>query len=147
MKIQMKTIASDYNEETGLSKVTVATDLGLITGYASLHPDDVAIASHFAGCRYAEMRAGIKYMKEKIKVSKYQLEPLKRVYNILTNKKNCDMNNKGIKLLEKEIYTLEDDIETYKTNVKTLTERLQTAINSRPGIVNDMVNKKNKIIK
>ena len=81
-------------------------------------------------------------MKEKIKVSKYQLEPLKRVYNILTNKKNCDMNNKGIKLLEKEIYTLEDDIETYKTNVKTLTERLQTAINSRPGIVNDMMNKK-----
>ena len=142
MKIQMKTISSDYNEETGLSKVTVATDLGLITGYASLHPDDAEIASHFAGCRYAEMRAGIKYMKEKIKISKYQLEPLKRIYNILTNKKNCDMNNKGIKLLEKEIYTLEDDIETYKTNVKTLTERLQTAINSRPGIVNDMMNKK-----
>ena len=106
MKIQMKTIASDYNEETGLSKVTVATDLGLITCYASLHPEDAEIASHFAGCRYAEMRAGIKYMKEKAKIAKFQLEPLQRVYNTLTNKKNCDMNNKGIKLLEKEIYIL-----------------------------------------
>ena len=68
MKIQMKTIASDYNEITGTSEVTVATDLGLITGYAYLHPDDAEIASHFAGCRYAEMRAGIKYMKLKIKM-------------------------------------------------------------------------------
>ena len=66
MKIQMKTIASEYNKETGISKVIVATDLGDITAYASLHPDDKDIASSFAGCRYAEMRAGIKYMKEKI---------------------------------------------------------------------------------
>ena len=107
MKIQMKTISSDYNEETGLSKVTVATDLGLITGYASLHPDDAEIASHFAGCRYAEMRAGIKYMKEKIKISKCQLEPLKRVYNILINKKNCHSWNQILKNLHlKKIYMI-----------------------------------------
>ena len=142
MKIQMKTIASDYNEETGLSTVTVATDLGLITGYASLHPDDAEIASHFAGCRYAEMRAGIKYMKKKIQISKYQLEPLKKIYNILVNNKKYDIDNKGIKLLEKEIYTLEDDIETYKTNVKTLSERLQNAMENRASIVKNMINKK-----
>ena len=142
MKIQMKTISSDYNEETGLSKVTVATDLGLITGYASLHPEDAEIASHFAGCRYAEMRAGIKYMKAKARIAKYQLEPLKRVYNTLTNKKNCDMSNKGIKLLEKEIYTLEDDIETYNTHARTLNERLQKAIEARPNLIKDMMNKK-----
>lgn len=142
MKIQMKTIASDYNEETGISKVTVATDLGLITGYASLHPDDKDIASHFAGCRYAEMRAGIKYMKAKIQIVKYQLEPLKKIYNSLINNKSYNKNNKGIRLLEKEIYTFEDDIETYKTNIKTLTERLQKAIDTRPNIVKDIINKK-----
>ena len=141
MKIQMKTIASDYNETTGISKVTVATDLGEITGYASLHPDDKDIASNFAGCRYAEMRAGIKYMKEKVKISKYQLEPLKRIYNDLSQKKYYNKNNNGAKMLEKEIYKLEDDIETYKTNIKTLTERLQTAIDSRDNIVKDMMKK------
>jgi len=141
MKIQMKTMVSDYDEETGVSKVIVATDLGLITEYAYLHPDDKDIASHFAGCRYAEMRAGIKYMKKKIRIAKYQLEPLKKIYNSLIVKKNCNMNSKGIKLLEKEMYTLEDDIETYKTNIKTLTERLQKAINSRDSIVKDMINK------
>jgi len=142
MKIQMKTIASEYSEETGLSSVTIATDIGLITGYASLHPEDAEIASRYAGCRYAEMRAGIKYMKSKAKIAKYQLEPLKRIYNELTNKKNYDINNKGIKLLEKEIYTLEDDITTYNTHVQTLNERLQKAIETRPNIVKDMINRK-----
>jgi CII-binding regulator of phage lambda lysogenization HflD len=119
----------------------VATDLGNITGYASLHPDDKDIASSFAGCRYAEMRAGIKYMKKKIQISKYQLKPLKRIYNELIRNKRCNKNSKGIKLLEKEIYILEDDIKSYETNIKTLTERLQKAINSRDDIIKNMINK------
>ena len=131
----MKTIESNYNEVTGTSEVKVATDLGIITAYAYLHPDDAEIASHFAGCRYAEMRAGIKYMKLKIKITKYQLEPLKRIYTSLISNKFCNKNSKGFKKLEKEIYTLEDDIETYKTNIKTLTERLQKAIDSRDDMI------------
>ena len=141
MKIQMKTISSDYNSMTGRSEVIVSTDLGIINGYAYLHPDDVEIASHFAGCRYAEMRAGIKYMKEKIKITKYQLEPLKRIYNDLSQKRYYNKNNSGFKMLEKEIYKLEDDIETYKMNIKTLTERLQKAIDSRDDLVKNMMKK------
>ena len=140
----MKTIRSDYNEMTGTSEVTVATDLGIITAYAYLHPDDAEIASHFAGCRYAEMRAGIKYMKLKIKIAKYQLEPLKRIYNDLSQKKYYDKNNSGFKMLEKEIYKLEDDIESYKTNIKTLHERLQKAINSRDDMIKYIKNITNK---
>ena len=143
MKIQMKTIASDYNEETGLSTVTIATDLGFITGYASLHPDDAEIASHFAGCRYAEMRAGIKYMKEKVKVAKYALKPLKRLYNNLSQMNSFDKNNKGVKMLEKEIYMLEDEIETFNTHARTLKERLDKAIDKRPDLIKEM-QKKNK---
>ena len=141
MKIQMKTIASDYNEETGLSTVTIDTDLGNFIGYASLHPEDAEIASHYAGCRYAEMRAVIKYMKAKIKIAKYQLEPLQRIYNILINK-NYDQNNKGIKLLEKEIYILEDDIQTFDNYIESLLKRLNDAINSRPEVVRKMMEKK-----
>ena len=142
MKIKIKPFSSSYDENTGISKVVLATDLGLITGYSSLHPDDKEIASNFAGCRYAEMRAGIKYMKEKIKIAKYQLKTLKKIYDNLKNNKNYNMNNKGIKLLEKEIYILEDDIETYKNNIKTLNDRLQKAINTRPDILKEIKNKK-----
>ena len=144
MKIQMKTIASDYNEETGLSAVTITTDFGDFIGYAKLHPDDAEIASHFAGCRYAEMRAVIKYMKEKIKISQYQLKPLKKIYYNLFNNRYYDIKNKGFKLLEKEMYLLEDDIETYKQYVKSLNERIKRDIDERPNIINKIMNKDSK---
>lgn len=141
MKIQMKTISSDYNEETGLSKVTVATDLGLITGYASLHPDDAEIASHFAGCRYAEMRAGIKYMKAKARETKQVLDSLTKIYKNLKQMNSFDKNFKGVKLFEKEIYLLEDEVETFKNNAKTLKERLDKAINTRSDIIKEIHNR------
>ena len=142
MKIHMKTIGSEYDEQTGLSTVTLATDLGLFDGFAQLHPDDKEIASHYAGCRYAEMRAGIKYMKAKVRVAKYKLEPLYKIYNELKQQKSYDENNKGIKLLQKEIYILEDEIKTFTNHVETLTTRLNEAIKNRPELVEKMVNKK-----
>jgi len=142
MKIQMKTIASDYNEDTGLSKVTLATDLGEFTGYSKLHPEDKEIVSRYAGCRYAEMRAGIKYMKEKAKIAKYQLNVLNKLYKNLKQMKSFDKNYKGVKLLEKEIYLLEDEVETFKTNAKTLQERLNKAIETRPDIIKDIEKRK-----
>lgn len=142
MKIQIKTIASDYNEDTGLSKVTLATDLGEFTGYSKLHPEDKEIASHYAGCRYAEMRAGIKYMKAKARIVKYQLEPLNRIYKSLIQMNSFDNDNKGAKMLEKEIYLLEDELETFNTNAKTLQERLDKAIEARPSIIKDMQKRK-----
>lgn len=142
MKIQIKTIASDYNEDTGLSKVTLSTDLGEFTGYSKLHPEDKEIASHYAGCRYAEMRAGIKYMKAKARIVKYQLEPLNRIYKSLIQMNSFDNDNKGAKMLEKEIYLLEDELETFNTNAKTLQERLDKAIEARPSIIEDIQKRK-----
>ena len=142
MKIQMKTIASDYNENTGVSTVMLSTDLGNFTGESRLHPEDVEIASHFAGCRYAEMRAGIKYMKAKAKIAKYKLEPLVHIYNSLKQMNSYSENNKGIKMLEKEIYLLEDEFETFNMHAKTLAERLNKAIEVRPNLIKDMMNKK-----
>lgn len=139
MKINIKTIISDYNESTGLSTVIIATDLGEFEGYAQLHDEDKEIASRFAGCRYAEMRAGIKYMKAKARIIKYQLEPLYKIYNDLKQRNNYNQDNIGIKLLEKEIYLLEDEKEIFLTHAKTLTARLNEAIESRSGLVKKMM--------
>ena len=141
MKIQMKTIASDYNENTGISMVRLSTDIGIFEGYASLHPEDAEIASRFAGCRYAEMRAGIKYMKAKARIAKYQLDVLNRIYKNLKQMNSFDENYKGAKLLEKEIYLLEDEVETFKSNAKTLQERLDKAIDTRPDMIKNLHNR------
>ncbi len=141
MKIQMKTVESDYNEDTGISTVKLSTDIGIFEGYAKLHPEDKDIASRFAGCRYAEMRAGIKYMKAKARETKQVLDSLTKIYKNLKQMNSFDKNFKGVKLFEKEIYLLEDEVETFKNNAKTLKERLDKAINTRPDIIKEIHNR------
>ena len=60
-KYYIQTKDTNYNAETGISTAWIATDLGDFYGEAKLAPEDKDIASSFAGCRYAEMRAIIKY--------------------------------------------------------------------------------------
>lgn len=135
MKLQATTIKSDYNKETGLSKVTILTDIGAFDGYASLHPEDKDIESNFAGCRYAEMRANIKYMKMKRKIFEEQLKTLKSIYNQSSNKN-------ALKVLQKEIYLIEDEKETISLYINSLIKKLNDMIKERPNIIRDLTKKR-----
>jgi len=141
MKIQIATISSDFNPETGISKTVIMTDLGSFEGFAKLHPDDKAYVSHYAGCRYAEERAVIKYAKMKVKVINAQLEVLKNISNELRNKKYYKENN-GTKLLEKNIYILEDDKAYLKNVINSLTERLKLEFVERDKLLKEREEKK-----
>ena len=141
MKIQIATISSNYDETTGISKTVILTDLGSFEGFAKLHPDDKENASRFAGCRYAEERALIKYAKMKIKVINNQLEVLKNISNELRNKKFYKENN-GTKLLEKNIYILEDDKEYFKNVIKSLSQKIVDDIADRDKFLKEREEKK-----
>lgn len=141
MKIQIATISSNYDETTGISKTVILTDLGSFEGFAKLHPDDKNNASRFAGCRYAEERALIKYAKMKIKVINNQLEVLKNISNELRNKKFYKENN-GTKLLEKNIYVLEDDKEYFKNVIKSLSQKIVDDIAERDKFLKEREEKK-----
>lgn len=141
MKIQIATISSNYDETTGISKTVILTDLGSFEGFAKLHPDDKENASRFAGCRYAEERALIKYAKMKIKVINNQLEVLKNISNELRNKKFYKENN-GTKLLEKNIYILEDDKEYFKNVIKSLSQKIVDDIAERDKFLKEREEKK-----
>ena len=141
MKVNIKLTASNYDEETGESFATIATDIGQFTGWASLHPEDAEIASNYAGCRYAEMRASIQYMKQKARIANYKLQELYKIYKDLTQRHNCNMDNIGMRVLQKEIYMLEDEKEFFNHNAYTLTTRLTEAINSRPDTIKYILEK------
>ena len=144
MKVNIKLTGAGYDEETGESFATISTDIGEFIGYAKLNPEDAEIASNYAGCRYAEMRADIQYMKQKARISEYKMQPLKKIYNDLKQRNNFNPDNIGIKLLEKEIYILEDEKEFFKTNVQTLTTRLDEAIHNRPDLIKEIEKHKDK---
>lgn len=141
MKIQISTISSNYDETTGISKTVIMTDLGSFEGFAKLHPDDKPYESRFAGCRYAEERAVMKYAKMKIKVINAQLDVLKNISNELRNKKYYKENN-GTRLLEKNIYLLEDDKKYLKDVVVSLTNRLKTEFIERDKLLKEREEKK-----
>ena len=123
----MKTIYSEYNKETGISKVIIGTECGHFTGISRLHPEDKDIESNFAGCHYAEMRALIKYMKRKAANLQNQIDILKNTIKMLS----CE---KDIKRVQKEIYLLEDRKYQFKEYQKQLKEKIKEEINKREKI-------------
>lgn len=93
-------IKADYNENTGISNVMIDTDLGAFTGQAKLHDEDKDYASKYTGCRYAETRATIKYLKMK---QKYILGQLKVLHMI----KETNEIDRLILKLDKELNDVE----------------------------------------
>ena len=144
-KYYVKTKSTSYDESTGISKAWIATDLGDFFGEAILSPEDKDIASSFAGCEYAEIRAILKYAKLKIRILKYQLEPLlrtKKNYEKTNFSKRCSIPNPAIIMIDKEIERLQDILSTITSNMNNLQSKLDTDINTRREIVEHILKKK-----
>lgn len=142
MKMKVKMIGSEYIEEMGYSYVTIATDCGLFTGEAWLHPDDIEVASSYAGCGYAEIRALIQYMKRKAYIADYQLQAVMQIKKDLDNRKYRNENSIEYKLIQKQVYMLEDEKQQFKTHARTLKEKLNTSIEEREAYLKKILNKK-----
>lgn len=142
MKMRVKMVDSEYIEEMGYSVVTIATDCGLFTGEAWLHPDDEDHASSFAGCGYAEIRALIKYMKRKAYIADYQLQAVMQIKKDLDNRKYHNENSIEYKLIQKQIYMLEDEKQQFKTHAETLKRKLTASINERDAYLKKILEKK-----
>lgn len=144
-KYYIKTKNTSYDENTGISKAWIATDLGDFFGEAKLSPEDKDIASSFAGCEYAEIRAILKYAKFKIKILKYQLDPLLKIkqdYERTNFSKKCSIPNPAIIMINKQIERLQNNLSTITSNMNNLQSKLNTDMNTRREIVEHILKKK-----
>ena len=121
----IRMIYSNYNEETGVSCVTLRTPLGEFTGYAKVHPEDAAFASPITGCRFAEIKALIKYRKAKVNVITNEIKGLTDFKNVLTGLTIIDDNDISLKYLRRQIdikreerQCLLNSIESMRSNMK-----------------------------
>lgn len=114
-------IKANYNEETGVSTVMINTDLGAFFGKAKLHPEDKNFASKYTGCRYAETRAIIKYLKMK---QKYILGQLKVLHMI-----------KETNQIDKLILKFDKDLNDIELTIKASQESLKKDIEQRPELL------------
>ena len=132
MKPNLKVINSAFDETTRISTTTILTDIGQFTGIAKLHPDDAQYASRYAGCRYAEIRATIKYLKAKKTMMRTQIKELYRLLNQIKSRK--DRNS-----IEEVVNIYKNQIENCNKYILLLKDNLQKSIKEREKIIDKNV--------
>lgn len=137
--MKIKLIESYYNKETGISYAKINTDYGEFEGYATLHEEDKEIESRFAGCQYAETRAVLKYMKNRIKILAYQIKALKNCQKQMEGRAAYNPQSVEGRALRKQIYMLQADRADWQSKYKSLQEKLYFAMDNRQKVVEKMV--------
>lgn len=129
--MKFKLIHSNFDEQTGVSMATIATDLGFFTGYAQLHEDDKAVASTFCGCRYAELRAMLKYIKRRLSLYSNKIQTLNNYLLYLKSRKDFNEDALECKKLYKYINHIKKERNMWKEKEKGLAEAITRNIHDR----------------
>lgn len=139
----MKFITSDYNSETGLSKVIIK-HMGIVfSGEAKLHPEDKQYGSMYTGCTIAEIRATIKALRYELKSAEDETRYCKNLVNSCTSCKNFNKYSKSSKVLFRQYNRRVKRVQDIKDEIKDLKEQLNTIIEAR----NKYIEKKKAIVK
>lgn len=142
MKIKM--IKSNFDEITGISEVTIVTDIGEFSGTSKLHDEDRNISSSFAGCQYAEMRAVIKYMKRKMHDLDMQIKGLTDFQSSLKCRKDYNHISIENSKARRRIYELNKQKEIWKKRMNSLYERMLRNMEQREKVIEKIINKGDK---
>lgn len=120
----MKILYSNFDPQSGESIVTLVNRNGSYTGKAKLHPEDNN-PSNFTGCRLAERRAYIKYLKNERRRYKITLKTILSLYKDLTNNCSDSINEKitnrfniQINFYKKTINEINKTIEDVQNTIK-----------------------------
>ena len=111
---------ANFDEISGISTVTIQTELGEFTGKAVLHEEDRDLISNFIGCKYAELRAAAKYGKALIRIQKTKVNTLKNLINNLDLLKDYDVNTKEARFIRKTYYIELKKLNQWKKNLANL---------------------------
>ena len=142
MKIKM--IKSNFDEITGISEVTIATDIGEFSGTSKLHDEDRNISSSFAGCQYAETRAIIKYMKRKMHDLDMQIKGLTDFQSSLKCRKDYNHISIENSKARRRIYELNKQKEIWEKRMNSLYERMLRNMEQREKVIEKIINKGDK---
>lgn len=127
----IKLLFSNYDKETKISTVLINTDLGIFKGQVILKEEDYDIESKFAGCEYAEMKAIIKYLKEKRKNINIEIKNTNNILNMLKNYKEFNSKSFEFKKINKYLYKLEKDKKNINTKIENLSKRMLSDMETR----------------
>ena len=96
---------SIFNKAAGISICEVKHKGKIYRGVAHLHPDDEkdGLASKYTGCRYAELRAEIKALKDEYKKEKAACEECRKFVKACSQYKNFDKESPTAKAIFRQL--------------------------------------------
>lgn len=139
--MKIKLIYSNFDENTGISTAIIQTNLGQFTGTSKLHEEDRVISSNFAGCRYAEIRAIIKYIKKRIENINYEIKGLQDCKKIIESLKDYNPHSVENRKIRRRIFELEKDKTKLKEQINGLNLKLLDLMNQRDKVLSSLIKK------
>lgn len=121
--MKTKIVDEKFDENTGVTTVTIQNKYGHFTGSAHCHPDDSY--SMFQGERIAATRANIKYLKRRISLEKTKLKVLKEFDNSFLFSYKLNILEKKYK---NNIQDFEDSIYILNDSIKKMDEERQKVL-------------------
>ena len=122
--MKWKIVNADFNRETGISKVKIITNLGEFEGSSKLHEEDKDIISNYEGCRYAEIRALIKYFKAKIKNQEIKIKTINNLIGNMEKLYNYAKNTPEARFIRKQYYIEQKNLQDLKDILNKLEEKV-----------------------
>ncbi|MDY0199210.1 MAG: hypothetical protein RBR68_15505 [Tenuifilaceae bacterium] len=140
----MEVIKSHYNPEDGVSVVVIREGEDTAIGIVRLHPDDIDIASSFAGCQFAEIKATIKIYKKKWQRIKRELDILKQLYSDIEMLKhyNIEQETQALSYFRKRIALLDEKADKAYIKYITLKQEYPHIVDKRIQVTRDIMKKK-----
>lgn len=126
-----KLIYSNFNPDTGVSTVIIQNKYGRFTGTAKLDEEDCKHPSKFQGCEYAEMKAIIAFLKERIKAYKLQAKTLHDCYQDMTQSPHFNKDSFEAISMKKHFIKYNHEITNLQQEIKTIQNRMEKTIAER----------------
>lgn len=117
-------IYSNYDNETGVSKVIIENKYGIFEDVALLHPDDKIYESNFFGCQIAEARCMIQTRKAQIEEINFKIKTLQTFENVLKNSKHYNPQSFECRKLRKQIYLLNKEKQDLLHTIQKIKENI-----------------------
>ena len=140
----MKFISSSYDEETGKSVVVLQHMGKKFKGVAHVHPNDREIASSFAGCEYAEIRAMIQALKYERRRMKERADAAIEFVHACECYKGFIKDSKSAKAVYRQLNRRIARVNELADEINDLYKQLEQKQNKRQIIINAVKRYKTK---
>lgn len=140
----MKFISSSYDEETGVSSVTMQHLGKKFTGTAKIHPEEKEKQSAYAGCNYAEIRATIQGLKYERKLAKAKADEAIDFVKSCECYAQFDKDSPSAKAMYRQLNQRIKKVNDLADEINNLYRSLEMFIKRREIILNAMERKAKK---